>query len=52
MENKIVIINDNGDATTGEVIKGTAELGQVVTIKLHDEQGMPLEKTGEVVFVV
>lgn len=51
MEQQMVAINDDGEITTGSVVDGVAEVGEVVTVKLHDENGMPIEKTGEVVEV-
>ncbi len=44
-------IEINGEITTGKVIKGLAEVGQTVTVKGHDENGMPFEATGVVVDV-
>jgi hypothetical protein len=34
------------DDTCGEV--ETADIGDVVTVSLHDENGLPIEVTGEV----
>lgn len=34
------------DGTVGEVEK--AKEGDYVTVKLHDENGLPIQKTGEV----
>lgn len=52
MEKIFVAIEIDGEISTGEVIKGEAEVGETVTIKLHDENGMPLEQTGVVVEVL
>lgn len=51
MEKVFVAIEIDGEISTGEVIKGQAEVGEVVTIKLHDENGMPIQQTGPVVEV-
>ncbi len=36
--------------TSGTVgtIQGSADIGDTVTIELHDENGMPIRETGEV----
>ena len=38
------------DGTVGEV--ETAEVGEIVTVSLHDENGMPIKATGEVVEIL
>jgi len=38
------------DDTCGYV--ETAEIGDVVTVELHDENGLPIEVTGEVVEIM
>ena len=42
-----VLLNDG---TVGEV--ETAEVGEIVTVSLHDENGMPIKATGEVVEIL
>lgn len=44
----VAIRDQNGEITTGEVIKGVAAVGEVVTVKLRDQNGMPIEATGTV----
>nr|WP_172624045.1 hypothetical protein [Rhodanobacter glycinis] len=39
-----VLLTSGTVGTTSE----TAEVGQTVTVKLHDENGMPISETGEV----
>jgi len=38
------------DGTVGEV--EAAEVGEIVTVSLHDENGMPIKATGEVVEIL
>lgn len=48
---KTVLIKDeNGENTVGKV--DVAEVGNVVTVSLRDENGMPIEATGEVVEIL
>ena len=48
---KTVLIKDeNGENTVGKV--DFAEVGNVVTVSLHDDNGMPTEATGEVVEIL
>jgi hypothetical protein len=42
---RIAILEEDG-LTTGELIKGEPEIGQVVTIKSSDSNGMPFTLTG------
>lgn len=39
------------DGTAGTATAGH-EVGETVTVQLHDENGMPIERTGEVVEVL
>lgn len=51
--NKIyVAIKIDGEISTGEVIEGIAEEGQIVVIRGSDENGNPLTLTGTVVDVM
>lgn len=36
------------DETVGEVTADSVQAGDVVTVSLHDEDGMPVKVTGEV----
>jgi hypothetical protein len=42
----VAIKNADGEITVGQV--DSAEVGQVATVSLHDENGMPIKATGEV----
>ena len=47
MSKFIVLIGDPDVATiVGELIDGEPEVGEQVTVLLHDENGMPIEVTG------
>ena len=52
MEKVLVAIEYDGDISTGEVVDGTPEVGESVTIALHDENGVPIEQLGTVVEVL
>lgn len=49
MERKIVLIEGG---TTGEVVKGVAEVGHVVMVGLHDENGLYVKVTGKVLEIL
>ena len=49
MANAFVVIEINGEISVGELIKGQAQIGETVTIKLHNENGMPLVQSGVVI---
>lgn len=52
MEKVQVAIEVDDQITTGVVVSGVAEVGETVTVNLHDENGMPVQQTGVVVEVL
>ena len=49
MNDLIVLLKDG---TCGYVYSSSVETGDIVTVHLHDENGMPIEKIGEVMEVL
>ena len=49
MNDLIVLLKDG---ICGYVYSSSVEVGDIVTIHLHDENGMPIEKAGEVMGVL
>ena len=47
-----VAIQVDGEITVGTVVQGAATEGEIVTVELHDENGMPVKSTGVVVEVL
>lgn len=52
MEKIIAAIEIDGEISVGEVVAGTAEIGEVVTIRLQDENGNFITQTGPVVEIL
>ena len=49
MNDLIVLLKDG---TCGYVYSSSVEVGDIVTAHLHDENGLPIEKIGEVMEVL
>lgn len=47
-----VAIQVDGEITVGTVVQGAATEGEIVTVELHDENGVPVKSTGVVVEVL
>ena len=47
-----VAIQVDGEITVGTVVQGAATEGEIVTVELHDENGIPVKSTGVVVEVL
>lgn len=47
---QVAIKDQDGKVTTGKV--SMAEVGQTVTVDLHNENGMPIKATGEVIEIL
>lgn len=46
----VAITNKNGEITVGKV--NFAEVGDIVTVSLHDENGIKIDVVGEVVEIL